>query len=1478
MKSYVLKSSISLLLLLALCMLVITLDTNAQTSSAYYVGDPNGPDLTAPSGSTLIFNTDALTMTGQNGATPFSHTASNEGGVAVYRFKNVNISTGVTINVLGSRPLALSAYRDMSIASSFNVNGSVAGRSGGGVGGVGGSGGAGRAGGSSAGAGGAGGPSRPGGPGADAFWQQGQSGQGGVAGANGSPGQNGFAGQNGGAGEPGTYGFGTQGGPAGGSLGQGGTVGGSGGGNGTGSTAVGSGGSGGATRAFNGDNGGPGSNANSSFPGTNGSNAQQGENGKNGGDGYSGVFNVPVNTLDLFGGAGGGGGGGGGGGQGGGQGGGGGGGASGGSGGGGGAGEYLVDRVNGGDGGASGKGGDGGRGGNGGIGGSGGNGGNGANGGGAIILSARGLLRVPSLMTVDVSCTSPTTGSSGSPAPILGQPGGPQTGYPSTGRGFGQSGEPGEVLDLIIYTLRGGNGGRGGDGNLGGSGGNGALGGNGGSGGNGGYATPGMVKLHGSVVIANNLIVTAGGARDASAENNGKLTLISNMNDTLINAYQPNTGLSTPTLVRGSTTNPAIQGISNFTNELRFPNHYYKHPYIPQLLQGPSVEGLLQSPYWNESFVNAITPNQVIPAGAPPMTPRVVLKRLNYGYGNNYSPFKEFDQIFVINESSTQTFSGLYLKVDNSTGNPPASPVKINNGTGELAPGQIWTTTVPYDAQVVLLQLAQITQQPTDVAVWPGGYAQFRVVAQSSSSIEYQWFRNTDGTFREIIGATNDSYEILTVSEALQGWYRVRLRNNAGDVFSRDAFLNVLEAPIITQHPQDVNEYPNMLVSFNVETLKPTDPPPAPGIDPTIDYTIVSRGYQWQFAPQLEPPELPPETVPPSENFYDLPGADAREKTYNIASISEANQGWYRVKVMNDSGTAISNPAKLNVYDGVRILEQPTSISAPPHANVTFQTRVTGALPIWWQWQKAPSASGPWSNIPGQSGSYPIGTSPSGNPPGFTITANILDVTENAYYRCRVFNGGNLLGVPTDAAYLEIRDPAIMVQPTSKSVNPGQAVNFVVSAGGSGVLTYRWYFFPADLDGETMPPPPEVCDDAQPCTENIIYQGSGPAYAIYNIYGPPLGQGAQEANEGYYYVRVDNSMGHVESAVVYLKVNDPPTIITQPANAQVDEGGAITLSITAYSGTNVTYQWRLGGSNLTSDGVHIFGATLSALPGTTTSTLQILGARVEDEGYYDVVITNSAGYVISQQAYLIVGDPLEIVGTENPGKAYINTGEVRLSVTTQGGKGTRTYQWYKNGTGPSNAIGNPILSNADPYTAYLTLYDVTLADSGVYYCSITDARGTIWTSGLQLTIYEHLSTPVISGDPEIEKKVGESYTFEVIVSGGVPPLHYLWQHDDLQTKTVYTVGGDSSILSLDDLQVEDSGDYYVVVSDSGETWNEQTQQYEPETKVSNRIRLNVSPEIPAGNVLGYITLVMIIALIGVYLAKRFEKRAKKQHS
>jgi hypothetical protein len=1442
----------------------------AQTSSAYYVGDPNGPDLIASGGAVITFNTDALTFSGSSGAQPFNHTAANEGGVAVYRFKNVNIGAGVSINVIGSRPLAIAAHRDMFVGSSFTLNGSLPGRAGAGIGGQGGAGGSGRPGGSALGSGGAGGQARPGGPGGTSALANGQDGQNGVVGANAGGGSSGTAGQSGGQGGDGTFGFGTLGGPAGGTLGQGGTLGGVGGSVGIGSTAVGAGGSGGSGNAGDGDNGSAGTPAGAA--GGTGGEATAGESGQNGGNGVNGTFSIPANTLDLFGGTGGSGGGGGGGGQGGGQGGGGGGGASGGSGGGGGAGEFGT--ADGGNGGASGKGGNGGRGGNGGSGGSGGTGGNGANGGGAIILSARGLLQVPNStpMIVDVSCTSPTNGSGGTGG--AGGAGGAIGGIGEPGL----AGQPGEVVDLILFKLRGGNGGAGRNGSNAGAGGGGKNGGSGGSGGNGGSATPGMVKLHGSIVIANQMTINAGGAIDGTAVRNGKLSVISNMNSILTDFYEPSKITSTGTLQRGYTTNPAITGISAFTDDVHFPDTYNKHPFIPQLLNGPSPEGLLSSTYWNQATANASAPVQTLPDGAPAGSNRVVLKRLNSVGGNQLSPYNQFDQILVVNEA-TFLVSGLSLRVDNVLADPPASPRQINNNTGQLLPGQSWTTTVPYDAQVTLLQTAIITGQPNDLGVWPGEYAQFRVTASSATTIEYQWQRNTTGVFLNLEGEQSDTYEILSAQEALQGYYRVLLTNAAGEVISREAFLNVREAPIITQNPANVAAYPNLLASFNVEVLKPTDPSPGPGINPAIDFTIVSKGYQWQYAPQLEartPQDAPPVAIPPDTDFVDIVGipgitdAAAKEKQLVIPVLSQDHQGWYRVVVTNDTGFAVSQAASLNVFDGVQIIAQPESISAPPFSDVNFFCKVLGTLPIWYEWQISATGTGGWTDVTGST-VIPPGTVPSGDPPSFTLPLSLVNVTASAYYRCKVHNGGSVLGVNSDAAYLEIRDPGITTQPQSRTVNPGQTAQFSVGAGGTptGLLNFTWYFYPADMDLATPPPPPSVCDGGVICPENIVYQGVGNSFANFVVaFAPPLGIGAQEANEGYYYVRIDGSQGHIESQVVYLRVNDPPLITSHPANAVVDEGGTITFSVTAVSNLQVNYQWRKNGVNMVNDGVRIFGATETAQPGTSTSVLQILSAELGDETNYTVVVTNLAGSSESNPARLLVGDPLEIIEVINPEIAYVNDDQIRFSVTTQGGRGVRTYQWYKDGIAPENAIGAPLETLADPFTAPLLLDNLTFSDAGTYKCSITDDRGTLWTEDLDFAVYQHLSQPIIGGDPEVERHVGEFYTFEVTLSGGVPPIHYLWQQDDLNSKAVIDVGGDSPTLTLNNLQVEDTGDYYVTVTDSGRVLNTETQEYEPESRTSNRIYLSVTVAVPALGGLGLALAAAGVALAGAFVARK----------
>jgi PKD repeat protein len=76
----------------------------------------------------------------------------------------------------------------------------------------------------------------------------------------------------------------------------------------------------------------------------------------------------------------------------------------------------------------------------------------------------------------------------------------------------------------------------------------------------------------------------------------------------------------------------------------------------------------------------------------------------------------------------------------------------------------------------------------------------------------------------------------------------------------------------------------------------------------------------------------------------------------------------------------------------------------------------------------------------------------------------------------------------------------------------------------------------------------------------------------------------------------------------------PPYIVSQSNNQTLCEGESIQLSVSAEGTPPPTYQWRFNGAN-------IFGAT--------SSTYNINPTNSSHTGVYDVVITNTAGSVVS---------------------------------------------------------------------------------------------------------------------------------------------------------------------------------------------------------------------------------------------------------
>ncbi|UAY51556.1 immunoglobulin domain-containing protein [Ferruginibacter albus] len=134
-----------------------------------------------------------------------------------------------------------------------------------------------------------------------------------------------------------------------------------------------------------------------------------------------------------------------------------------------------------------------------------------------------------------------------------------------------------------------------------------------------------------------------------------------------------------------------------------------------------------------------------------------------------------------------------------------------------------------------------------------------------------------------------------------------------------------------------------------------------------------------------------------------------------------------------------------------------------------------------------------------------------------------------------------------------------------------------------------------------------------------------------------------------------------------------PVITTNPQSQVVCPSSNQNATFTVVAtGTGLTYQWRKN------------GVTIS---GATSSTYTISNVVAADAASYDVVVTNTAGSVQSQVAYLntyITSQPL-------PATQTIATGNsVTLSITAFN---ANSYQWKRNGVDISGATSSTYTIN-----------------------------------------------------------------------------------------------------------------------------------------------------------------------------------------
>jgi PKD repeat protein len=714
-------------------------------------------------------------------------------------------------------------------------------------------------------------------------------------------------------------------------------------------------------------------------------------------------------------------------------------------------------------------------------------------------------------------------------------------------------------------------------------------------------------------------------------------------------------------------------------------------------------------------------------------------------------------------------------------------------------------TSEPGLLQVNLLTL--ITTHPADPGEkCVGESVSFDVVA-TGTNLTYTWRKNGVDLVDDlrISGSATAS---LTIDDL-----------QAGDAGTYSCLVTGDEGP--------ENSFPTTLIVNELTdvTLQPLDATQCEGDDAMFVIEAVGNitGYQWQ----LDGVDL----------VDDGRVSGANTEALSISTITVADAGIYTCIVTGVCANDVSNPATLVVHENTAITSQPTSLSRCAGTSATFSITADGGG-ISYQWKKGGTNLVNGGNISGA------------NSRDLTISGIL--VSDAGSYSCEV--SGPCGSENSLVATLTVSPQTLITaQPTDKELCEGDDAIFMVEAEGLG-LVYEWRLDgvalvedgvhiigsdtetliindllisdegsyqcyvtgtcgdylsnPADLIVNPLvqiitQPVDETRCEGQSVTFTVVSANvsnsfhwkkdgvkltEGGKYSGVNTPNLTI-SGLALAEAGVYSCLVYGVCDSVNSGLADLEVLPTAIITMQPLHQNVDEGVAVTFTIEA-SGSPLTYQWQVDGTNI---------------PGANSSFYTIPAATLADEGAYTCVVTGPCNTTFSDPANLTVNS--ETLITSNPQSQVKCEGDaVVFSVTATGEN--LSYEWRKDGVAMMDISGKIAGSG----TPNLSISLLEPGDMASYTCVVTGDGGDASTAAATLEILP--ITTLVSQPPSILTTCeNENIFFTVEVTGD--SLVYAWEKDGTALSDGGNVfGSTSGILSLSSVTTADEGVYRCVITGS----------------------------------------------------------------
>ncbi|HIG31034.1 MAG TPA: hypothetical protein EYQ50_25825, partial [Verrucomicrobiales bacterium] len=358
---------------------------------------------------------------------------------------------------------------------------------------------------------------------------------------------------------------------------------------------------------------------------------------------------------------------------------------------------------------------------------------------------------------------------------------------------------------------------------------------------------------------------------------------------------------------------------------------------------------------------------------------------------------------------------------------------------------------------------------------------------------------------------------------------------------------------------------------------------------------------------------------------------DSNDPVLMLDKVSTQDEGRYTVRIRNEAGVAVSKEAVLTVLSPPVIISGPSSREIERADNIFLSVFAIGAFPLQHQWFKD---------------GVPI---PDAN--SSLLSLRGVQESDEGVYSVRVENvAGAVTSFP--AQILVNQAPVIGEQPVDLIVDAGQSARFSVQPQKGVSLKYQWFFNEIEIPGT-----------------------AGNSFTLQSVTYEDVGN---------YSVRIQNSIGFVESRNASLKIKELPGISPTEETSIVSVGSQVVWEVHPESKFPVSYQWFFNNELLSRQ---------------TSSRLELQNLSRENAGTYYVRISNEFGSIDGPLMNLVV------VNASGPGR--IASGETVDFEVEVFGAPDAVVQLRRNGM--------PLIPQPD---ASFRIENITLQDSGLYQVSI----------------------------------------------------------------------------------------------------------------------------------------------------------------